>query len=100
MALANVACQMASRHGKQVVCIDWDLEAPGLHYYFGYTDEELAGRKGLLDYLIDFQWQLEQGAKGKAPQVKDYLVDLKEEHKSKITAGSVRFMHCGATAGH
>ena len=31
MALANVACQMAIRHGKHVGWFEWDLEAPGLH---------------------------------------------------------------------
>jgi cellulose biosynthesis protein BcsQ len=36
MALANVACLLARRSGEQkrVLVIDWDLEAPGLHYYF------------------------------------------------------------------
>src|SRR4051794_10976046 len=33
MALANVGWILAS-HGKRVICIDWDLEAPGLHRYF------------------------------------------------------------------
>ena len=30
MALANIAWLMASA-GRQVLVIDWDLEAPGLH---------------------------------------------------------------------
>jgi TIR domain/PASTA domain len=36
MALANVACLLAERAGpqKQVLVIDWDLEAPGLHRFF------------------------------------------------------------------
>src|SRR5262249_55882663 len=35
MALANVACLLAKRlpTGQRVLAIDWDLEAPGLHYY-------------------------------------------------------------------
>lgn len=32
--LANVAVLLA-RWGQRVLCIDWDLEAPGLHHYFG-----------------------------------------------------------------
>ncbi|MFC5289486.1 KGGVGR-motif variant AAA ATPase [Actinokineospora guangxiensis] len=32
-ALANVAIQLA-RWGNRVLCVDWDLEAPGLHEYF------------------------------------------------------------------
>jgi len=39
MALANIACILAERQtlarGKGVLMIDWDLEAPGLHRYFG-----------------------------------------------------------------
>ena len=31
--LANVAVQLA-RWGNRVLCVDWDLEAPGLHEYF------------------------------------------------------------------
>jgi eukaryotic-like serine/threonine-protein kinase len=36
MSLANVACLLARRSvgGKGVLVIDWDLEAPGLHYFF------------------------------------------------------------------
>ena len=33
MALANVAVLLA-RTGKKVLCVDWDLEAPGLDRYF------------------------------------------------------------------
>src|ERR1044072_1236245 len=33
MALANVAILLA-RAGKRVLCVDWDLEAPGLDRYF------------------------------------------------------------------
>jgi tetratricopeptide (TPR) repeat protein len=33
MALANIAVLLA-RAGKRVLCIDWDLEAPGLDRYF------------------------------------------------------------------
>jgi MinD-like ATPase involved in chromosome partitioning or flagellar assembly len=33
LALANVSVQLAS-WGYRVLCVDWDLEAPGLHLYF------------------------------------------------------------------
>jgi Mrp family chromosome partitioning ATPase len=32
-ALANVAA-ILSRWGARVLCVDWDLEAPGLHHFF------------------------------------------------------------------
>ncbi|MBI3892852.1 MAG: tetratricopeptide repeat protein [Candidatus Wallbacteria bacterium] len=97
MALSNVACQLANRHGKHVICIDWDLEAPGLHYYFGFTDQELAGRAGLLDYLLDFEWQVRQQSRGQIPEIRNYLLDLKPEQQQRIRFGSVRLMHCGRT---
>jgi cellulose biosynthesis protein BcsQ len=34
MALANVACLLAETSGRQVLVVDWDLEAPGLHRFF------------------------------------------------------------------
>jgi len=33
LALANIAALLAE-WGRRVLCIDWDLEAPGLHLYF------------------------------------------------------------------
>jgi len=97
MAVANVACQMAIKHGKSAICVDWDLEAPGLHHYFDFSEEDLADRPGLLDYLMDFVVQVSRGAEGKTPDLKDYLVELKPHHREKIKHGSVRLMHCGRT---
>jgi Mrp family chromosome partitioning ATPase len=56
MAMANVAWILAS-NGKQVLVIDWDLEAPGIHRYFQpfLIDPDLVSTDG----LIDFVWRLE-----------------------------------------
>lgn len=49
--LANVGALLA-RWGHRVLCVDWDLEAPGLHVYYrvqptgGLVDELVAFRKG------------------------------------------------------
>jgi hypothetical protein len=61
MALANLATLLAQRNGgKNVLAIDWDLEAPGLHRYFrpyvqssdiDNRDEELNDRLGLIEFL-------------------------------------------------
>jgi MinD-like ATPase involved in chromosome partitioning or flagellar assembly len=50
LVVANVARYLA-RFGQKVFAIDFDLEAPGLHYKFG-----LGGKiqGGLLDYIYDF----------------------------------------------
>jgi MinD-like ATPase involved in chromosome partitioning or flagellar assembly len=52
MALANVAWLLASC-GKRVLCIDWDLEAPGLHRYFSpfLLDKDLTSSDGLINFI-------------------------------------------------
>ena len=51
MALANIAV-LLSRHGLEVLVVDWDLEAPGLERYFGVF-EMSAGVPGLLRMFIE-----------------------------------------------
>ena len=55
MALANVAWTLAA-NGKRVLVVDWDLEAPGLHRYFGpfLQDSDLQFSDGLIDFVIDY----------------------------------------------
>lgn len=48
-ALANTAVLLA-RWGYRVLCIDWDLEAPGLSYFFGKYLEKRP-RAGLLEMV-------------------------------------------------
>jgi MinD-like ATPase involved in chromosome partitioning or flagellar assembly len=50
--LANVAVLLA-RWGYRVLAIDWDLEAPGLHHYFGPLLTE-APSGGVVDLADDF----------------------------------------------
>ncbi|MCP4594553.1 MAG: tetratricopeptide repeat protein [bacterium] len=96
MAAANAACQLALRHGHRVICIDWDLEAPGLHHYFGYSDEELAHQDGLLDYVQKFIDEVtRKGKDGSVPDLEDYLLPLKPGDAERVTAGGVRLMPCG-----
>ncbi len=59
MALANVACLLAERVGpaRQILVVDWDLEAPGLHRFIlprlvqskGSTDLGLDATPGVID---------------------------------------------------
>ena len=57
MALANVAI-MLSRWGYKTLVIDWDLEAPGIEYYFkDYVDiTQVNDKTGLID-LLYFQYE-------------------------------------------
>jgi hypothetical protein len=54
MALANIGYLLTTQMGKRVLCVDWDLEAPGLEKYFagcpGATIEA-SGKGGLIDLL-------------------------------------------------
>lgn len=72
MALANVAWLMATKYHKKVLIIDWDLEAPGLHRFFGFDDKDV--RYGLMDLLNDYKDLLRQ----KAPSLSKNLIYIKK----------------------
>ncbi|WP_045114376.1 ParA family protein, partial [Microscilla marina] len=46
--LANLAAYLCYYRKRKVLMIDWDLEAPGLHFYYDKTDQTIES-KGLLD---------------------------------------------------
>jgi MinD-like ATPase involved in chromosome partitioning or flagellar assembly len=54
MAVSNVAWVLAS-NGYDVLLIDWDLEAPGLHRYLRpfLVDRELTSSPGVIDFVWD-----------------------------------------------
>jgi len=100
MALANFAWILAS-NGLDVLAIDWDLEAPGLHRFFRpfLIDRELRNSPG----LIDFAWDL---AKKKVtpippgrpegildfPPLEDYVIGLDWDFGGK---GSIALLPAG-----
>lgn len=55
MALANVAWILAS-NAKRVLAVDWDLEAPGLHRYFGpfLSDPRWEETDGLIEFFSEY----------------------------------------------
>ena len=53
MALANVAVMLARDYDLDVMAVDWDLEAPGLHRFFGIEDKEV--EDGLVDYFYRYR---------------------------------------------
>ena len=53
LALANIAIYL-SRFGQNVCIMDFDLEAPGLHYKFPQLVKTTDIRKGLVDYIYEF----------------------------------------------
>ena len=54
LALANIAQRLANDFGKTVAVMDFDLEAPGLHYKFQTKYSELKIQKGLVDYIYEY----------------------------------------------
>ncbi|WP_371763453.1 KGGVGR-motif variant AAA ATPase [Massilia sp.] len=77
MAMAHVAFLIAAA-GKRVLVMDWDLEAPGLSYYYrGLLDpavvRKIRNTPGILDLLWKWSGTVEQA---KHP---DQLKKLKEE---------------------
>ena len=97
MALSNTAWVLAS-NGHDVLVIDWDLEAPGLHRYLRpfLIDQELTATPG----FIDFIWDAAQASitpfndKPAAgfPSLEDYAVGLDWDFGER---GSISFIPAG-----
>jgi cellulose biosynthesis protein BcsQ len=73
MTLANVACLLARRFPQKVLMIDWDLEAPGLHWFFQKRSAEQAQpdpefqqklqvQPGLIDLFQDLAQRLKDAS--------------------------------------
>lgn len=88
MAAANVATQLANVHGLNVLCIDWDLEAPGLHYYFDLNDRDIKSRPGLLTLL-------EQMENDEKPKLSNFVRRIDTRKSLGIKHGRLSIIHCG-----
>ncbi|MBF0460357.1 MAG: AAA family ATPase [Magnetococcales bacterium] len=87
LALANMA-RFLAYFGQKVVVMDFDLEAPGLHYKFGLHEHSEPPLRGVVDLLHGFVTQ------GKVPDSLEgcvFDVGRKQEHGSihLIPAGDV-----------
>jgi tetratricopeptide (TPR) repeat protein/cellulose biosynthesis protein BcsQ len=97
MALANVAYRLADTHGLKVIAVDWDLEAPGLHRFFGISSERTTTTNGVLDYFI--AWREAVRRKDPKPpaemrEVMSWLIPVTDE-KYKPRFGSVSLLLAG-----
>lgn len=64
MALANVA-YIAAMNNLRVLAMDWDLEAPGLGYYFrGLVDPQEARAIKTAPGILDLAWQWVETVRG------------------------------------
>lgn len=50
--LANLAAFFCFYRNKKILVLDWDLEAPGLHFYFGIDKNEI--QKGTIDLFQSY----------------------------------------------
>jgi hypothetical protein len=72
MALANVAAWLVTEAHKRVVAVDFDLEAPGLAYYFarsGLLGDRALPAPGLVELLTRYRTD------GTVPDLSDYVLD-------------------------
>lgn len=93
MALANVAHLLADRYGKRVLIVDWDLEAPGLHRFFGIESRNV--KRGLLDLLEDYK-ELLRTAQDSLPEplvkLDGYMTSIRRQFHS---GGSLTLLAAG-----
>lgn len=92
MALANIAVLLARDHGKRVIVVDWDLEAPGLHKFFGMRDEDID--QGVIEYLYNYKNLVRDPRPSldvRDISVKKYLKDVAKYS----SGGSIRLLPAG-----
>src|SRR5579864_7147429 len=72
LALANAAVYLA-KLGFKVAALDFDLEAPGLHYKFSRSEggAPLEVKKGVVDYVSEFLFH-----GGTNESLKDFVIDV------------------------
>ena len=92
MAVANIATLLARDFGKKVVVVDWDLEAPGIHRFFGMTNDRL--KTGLIDYVTRYK-ELLRDAKTKPTAADIDVTPLLMEVSHFPSGGNVRLLPAG-----
>jgi hypothetical protein len=100
MALANVAF-LSAWSGKRVLIMDWDLEAPGLHYYYrGLLDpvnaREIRQAPGVLDLLCEWTATVSKES-GRSDDAVAKFVDSDEcfERCARAISPSIGIPNCG-----
>ncbi|MDJ0634054.1 MAG: SIR2 family protein [Xenococcaceae cyanobacterium MO_188.B29] len=68
LALANVGV-LLSQWGYKVLCVDWDLEAPGLHFYYEHWIEQ-NDSPGVIELIQAY-------VNGETPDWKDFTTQIR-----------------------
>jgi cellulose biosynthesis protein BcsQ len=101
MALANVAYRLAQQHGLKVIVVDWDLEAPGLHRFFGISREAAASSRGVLDYFAVWRDAVNRATQEPPSELRDitqWLIPI-ESGEYKPRQGSISVLIAGQQDG-
>lgn len=88
MALANVASWLVTAGRRRVFAIDFDLEAPGLAYYFarsGLLGEHATQAPGLVELLTEYR------ATGVVPDISRFVIQGPEQ----LGGGRLDFLPAG-----
>ena len=95
MSLANVAWILAEKYYKNVLIVDWDLEAPGLHRFFNIDDKEI--EYGLIDLFYDYKEVL----RSDISTIKEEIVNIDKYIKkiSNNSEGSISILPAGRQDG-
>jgi MinD-like ATPase involved in chromosome partitioning or flagellar assembly len=104
MVLANVACLLAQGKKKgNVLMIDWDLEAPGLHLYFQNNIDNSLNKSfgfdthpGLIDLFYEMRFLCEQKQMVNEDISDSFFNEIElEKYIIKINMGSLYLMSAG-----
>jgi cellulose biosynthesis protein BcsQ len=101
MALANIATLLAEQH--TVLMMDWDLDAPGLHYFFADKinfHDGILEKAGLVELFEEMnnllsnhkEWIHEDSANDlfNSIDIKNYLHSVSPDHLFLLAAGSFK----------
>lgn len=100
MALVNVA-ELMCRVGRNVIMVDWDLEAPGLEKFYPELADQVLQKPGIIDLLTSYK---EKAARFR-PDSSDPLLSpddvsslLIDMHPHESTQGKVWLLPAGRRA--
>lgn len=88
--VANIAAYLCFYRKKRILLLEWDLEAPGLHFFFNKTDKDInkAGLFGLLNNYVKLTRSQSNIATEKLPAIsaQEHIVELvkSERHQGRI----------------
>ena len=90
----NLASYLCYHKGLKILMIDWDLEAPGLHFYF--KKDEIK-HKGIIDLFVEFETKFQNYTNIKEadlPKFDDTYI-VKNVSKTILSKGRIDLITAG-----